>query len=160
MNSSKIIIILIAILSFLASCEEENLSQDGLIDNEEMELMEACSDNLFTSKSEVEEHLIGTWNLIGYGNSADADRPHPSIHLTINETDLTIDYSDEDEEWTETVSWEIEETSTPAGQFFSLKTTPVQYMVKIQHFCKNYMYGIIASVRVDQELMFLYEKVE
>lgn len=159
MKNLKKLRILIAMLIFFASCEKINISQnDGLIDEGETRLMEECRANPFSSKSEVEAHFIGEWELIGHGNSVFGDEPEPDINLTISDEHIIIEYSDEYEEKVDTASWEIKEMNSPAGQSFWLETTPTISTLPIQYFCEDYMYGQTFSINATIGRMYLYKK--
>ena len=151
----KNLIILISILLFFISCERE----DGLIDNKETKLMEECSENPFLSKSELEENLIGEWKLVGHGNSVFEDEPQPDINLIISNTEIIFDFSDEDETFVDSISWEIDEINSPAGQSFRLKTTPARSELTLYQFCEGYMYGKTSSINSTTARMYLYKKV-
>lgn len=155
------IISLITLIVLFASCENIEIDSlnDGLIDDAERAIMDECSSNHLTSKSDIENSLIGEWELIGHGNSTAIDEIEPNIYLTISSENLIIEYQSAIENWTDTVTWEIEETNTPAGQFFRLETTPYHFEILISNFCENYMYLEVASVRVESTKMYLYEKV-
>ena len=152
---------LMVILLLLTSCEnvDVNSLNDGLIDEAERAIMDECSSNHLTLKSDIENNLIGEWELIGHGNSTALDESEPKIYLTISNDEIVIEYEDEDENWTDTVSWVVEEVNTSAGQFFRLETTPYHFEILISNFCENYMYLEVASVRVESTKMYLYEKV-
>ena len=155
MNNSKHLIILISIFTFLTSCQKA----DGLIDNKEERLMEECSEQPFSSKSALEENLIGEWKLVGYGNSVFEDEPQPDINLTISDTEIIFKFSDEDEELEDVISWEVDEINSPSGQFFRLNTTPARSELTLYQFCEKYMYGETSSINSTVARMYLYKKV-
>lgn len=166
--------ILIAMLIFFASCEdtilsnqndcvfEENNNMDGLIDDIERAIMDDCRDNAFTSKSEIENNLIGEWKLIGHGEGWISTVSQPCAYITVLEDALTFEYEHRigGTYYLDTLtfhSWEIEEVNWSGGQYFRLNATPYTSGLFINQFCNDYMYGDGTS---SDGNMYLYEKVE
>lgn len=164
MSNLKYLVSLITILIFLLSCgkkdDEEAGINDGLISEMEEKIMADCSENELSSKNEIENNLIGEWQLIGHGNSIFDEEPQPSINLTISNDDLIFEFKNDNVEILDTLSWEIEEINSPAGQFFRFNTAPVRSELLVTQFCEKYMYGQTSPLNADPARMYLYEKVE
>ena len=82
MKSTKALFSLFIIFSILTACSKKDTTpsaafdcefvqndrdMDGLIDESERNLMEECRTNQLSSKAEIENNLIGEWELIGHG---------------------------------------------------------------------------------------------
>ena len=159
---ASFIFILISLISCIESDNNNDLelnNNDGIIDEAERAIITECSENRFTSKSEIENNLIGEWELIGHGNSIFQDEREPRIELTISNDDLIIEYQDEHIDWIDTITWEVEEHNTATGQYFSLETEPEISQLTIYNFCENYMYLEISPIVADPAMMYLYQKV-
>ena len=133
---------------------------DGLVDSTELALMTECSANAFTSKNEIEENLIGEWELIGHGEGWIPIKSQPCAYITIRAEELTFkfDASSANTGTTTVHSWEIEEVNAPGGIFFRLITLPdyVEGLYMTQ-FSSTYMYG---NAMPSDGNMYLYRKVK
>ena len=159
MNISKTIYIFLILLPFLFACQEEAVESDGVIDDTERAIMTECSANLLTSKIDIEQNLIGEWQLIGHGTTLFQTFPQPNIYLTISEDELIFDYKNTNTTRLDTISWEIEEYNSSAGQSFLMNVTPNYTELVLFQFCENYMFGETSSIN-DGGNMYLYEKVK
>jgi len=168
MKHSKFI--LISILALFVSCEdtiifdnqndcvfEENSNMDGFIDDTERAIMTDCRENPLTSKSEIENNLIGEWKLIGHGEGWIPTISQPCAYVTILDGVLAFEAEDSNIDTVTFHSWEIEEVNWSGSQYFVLNTTPLAYGLNINKFCNNYMY--VDATPFDGN-MYLYEKVK
>lgn len=166
--------ILCPTLFLLASCKEEPIlpdkgncdcvfvqndeDRDGLIDDTERALLTECSENLLTSKTDIEKNLLGEWELIGHGEGWFPTPSQPCGHLTISPDQLIWKWQTIDLDTVATFSWEIEEFTQGSTKHFRLMTTPSQGEgLFMSQFCQNYMYDDATPVDGN---MYLYEKVE
>ena len=130
---------------------------DGLIDENERTLMDECRANAFTSKTEIENNLIGEWELIGYGDGWFPFTSQPCAYLTFTEQELKFEIENFFLDTTFLLNWEIETLDT-TGTFYRLKTSePTKVGLFIGTFCESYMFGD-ATARDGH--MHLYQKVE
>ena len=135
---------------------EEEIT-DGEIDDNERMIMLECHENRFTTKSEVEENLIGEWEIIGHGAGWSINEPQPSGFLTITEDELFFEFKINTTEFIDTAQWEIVDTVHLGEDVFLLETTPELHKASsMVIFCENYMYR--NDVPFDGH-MYLYEKV-
>ena len=109
-----------------------------------------------TTKSEIENNLIGEWELIGYGNGWSPTISKPCISIKISQNNLLIDFADSNSSSISDHAWEIIETATSTGEIhFRLNMEPV-FNIGVSKFCDAYMYG--DSTPRDGN-MYLFEKV-
>lgn len=127
---------------------------EGLIDDEERALLNQCKENKLTSKSDIETHLIGEWELIGYGAGSFSSVSQPCSYITITENELVFEFKNEYMDTLTTHTWEV--TENGSGHF-SLEFVPNNKVrVFINIFCSEYMYG--NGTPIDSN-MHLYQKV-
>ena len=179
MNKAKLKLVLLAIfipsLIFL-SCKKDKMEEgntnntsnydceffqndsdmDGLIDDNERAIMEDCYDNRYFSKSEIEENIIGEWELIGHGEGWDPSMSQPCGYLTVTEEEIVLQYEDSNSDTTTIHTWEI--VSAPSG-IFTLIADPLPALspLKIYVFCEEYMYG---DATPGDGNMYLFQKVK
>ena len=165
--------LLVAALSILSSCnkkpvdcenqgcsfEKNDNGKAGIVDATERALMNECSENEFTSKSEIENNLIGEWELIGFGDGYNHSRTEsqPCANVTIRAEELTFYYSRTCRDTATVHSWELEEVNGAARTFFRLITFPQARGLYMTHFSPKYMY---INAIIDDSEMHLYRKVE
>ena len=137
--------------------EQNDDGLDGLIDATERALMDECSENAFTSKGEIEDNLIGEWELAGHGGWCGVSS-QPCAYITITADELTFEYKDAVTDTITTYSWELEERNWNGRTLFSLNTLPeVEEKIFMTNFCSNYMYIDLTSIDGN---MYLYGKVK
>ena len=102
----KLIFVFFISIFILASCdsndddlhdcsfEQIDNNQGGIIDVTEQSLISQCNQSLLTTKSEIENNLIGEWELIGYGNGWSPTISKPCISIKISQNNLLIDFAD------------------------------------------------------------------
>ena len=174
MKNLNFTLILVVALTLFMSCDKEDTfvdpgshscvfeqndeDMDGLIDATERSIMDQCSENAFTSKSEIEDNLIGEWELIGHGEGWIPTKSQPCAYVTITADELTFEYESAGTDTTTMHSWEIEEVNGSGGTFFRLNTFP-EYVegLLITQFCLTYMYG---NAMPSDGNMYLYQKVK
>lgn len=129
-------------------------AMEGLVDSVERELMRECSENSFTTTKEIEENLIGIWNLIGHGYPWVPHLSKPCAQLRITEHYINYQYEDNFVDTTSVHEWEI--TVSEIGTF-SLKISPkIDHGLKVTIFSEKYMY--YNDIKADGN-MYLFEKV-
>ena len=132
--------------------------QDGRVDDEERAVMEYCSSYGFTTKEEIEENLIGEWELVGYGHGWTADVTMPCSFIEINDDELILDYENSNLDTTLISSWEVvEEMTSNGGKRFSFAIGDFFGSFDINQFCNEYMYGDYTS---GDGNMYMYKKRE
>ena len=145
--------------SYDCTFEQNDENMDGLIDDNERAIMNECRENAFTSKVEIENNLIGEWELIGHGEGWVPRISQPCGYLTISMDELVFEFTNA---WIDTItthSWTIKETeSVNDSKIFNLETTPkTTFILPINEFCPEYMFGNITTI-IDGNL-YLYKKV-
>jgi len=127
----------------------------GLIDNDERQIMDECLANRLTSKSEIEANLIGEWELVGHGEGWVPTVSQPCGYVTISADELIFDFDSGHYDSVTLHTWELVEQQ---NQFFALEASPVigaRFYMNI--FCDEYMYSDATPVDGN---MYLYQKVE
>jgi len=141
------------------SFEQNDEDMDGIIDATERAIMDECLDNAFTSKSEIEDNLIGEWELIGHGEGWVPTTSQPCAYLTIAADELTFEFENAFIDTTIVDAWEVEKVDWTGGTYYTLKTLSDSYVegLLMTEFCSTYMYSD-ATPRDGN--MYLYRKVE
>ena len=138
--------------------EQNDNDMDGLIDDTERMIMNECMENSLSSKSSIENNLIGEWELIGHGEGWNPDKSQPCGYIIISEDELIFEFRNEYIDITSTHQWHIEEVSSNGNLSFKFKILPESTEgLSISRFCDNYMYGD-ATPRDGN--MYLYKKVD
>ncbi len=169
MSNLKSLVILISILAFLISCGNEDVNNDGLIDEtesnfmnecDEMEnsIMNECFENRLASKTSIANNLIGEWILIGYCQTVFPDTPQPEITLDFN--DSLVVFENQTANIIDTLQWEMEEISTGNGQSYRLNIEGNYTELGIQAFCEKYMYLQTWALTSTIGYTYIYEKTE
>jgi len=171
MKFSNAIFSFFVLISILSACSKKNTTprssndcefvqndadMDGLIDENERTLMDECRTNALTSKSEIENNLIGEWELIGYGTAWVPSLSQPCGTLTFTEEELIFEFQNNSIDTTYQLTWEVEILDTINNNFHRLKTSG-EIALGIGTFCEDYMFGD-ATPRDGN--MYLYQKVE
>jgi len=174
MKYFNIIFIIILNIIFLVACKKENSGKidankdcffeqidenmDGLIDETEKATMNECKQNSLTSKSKIQNNLIGEWELVGHGEGWLPAFSQPCGYLTISKEELIFEFKNADTDRVTTHDWEIEEINSNEGQQFRLNIMP-KYVegLFITQFCSNFMYG---NAMPSDGNMYLYEKMK
>ncbi len=143
------------------NCTFEQIDEDmdGLIDNYERTIMNGCTNNALTSKTDIEKNLIGEWELIGHGEGWVPKVSQPCGYLIIEEEELTLQFTSGYVDTVMTHSWEIEEIQRNQGTLFSLNLLSDHFVhqLYINQFCDEYMYG---DGTPSDGNMYLYQKVK
>ncbi len=135
--------------------EQIDENMDGLIDPTERTIMQLCRDNLLVTKREVEENLIGEWELVGFGTGWFSTLSQPCGFIEISENDLTFHFTDSQIDTVVTSQWAILEFNGQAQ--FQLETDVNLYSINfINQFCRDYMF---VDATPSDGNMYLYEKV-
>ncbi len=142
-----------------SGCEfvQVDANMDGLIDETEQALISSCRVAAFTSKAEIESHLIGEWELIGHGEGWIPAISQPCARITVTDSMLTFDFDNGRSNFIETYTWEIEEVAWSGGTYFRLKLPSYVEGLFITNFCTDYMFG---DATPSDGNMYLYEKVK
>lgn len=134
-------------------------SDDGDITEDERALMTECDQNSLISQAEIENNLIGEWELVGFGyGGVGSNVPCPRISMLFSSDKVTTISDGE----VSTSDWKIEEVQTANGTFccYSLVLFPQLinngFALDINTFCQQYMY---ADEYGRHGNMYLFEKV-
>lgn len=136
--------------------EQVDEDMDGLIDDSERAIMDECMSNELTSISDIEQNLIGEWELVGHGEGWVPKISQPCAYLTISSESLTLDFHNS---YTDTITnhtWEVEQDAL-GSIYFYLKTSDAKSALFINQFCEDYMYGDATPLDGN---MHLYQKVK
>lgn len=131
-------------------------SDNGVIDDEERAIMNDCRNQSLFSKNDIEENLIGAWELIGHGEGWFVSVPEPCGYLMISEDELRLEFTSAYRDTVSFHEWMIEEVINGSGSNFHLRVEPVAHEVAMTVFCESFMY--VNNTPVDGN-MYLYEKV-
>jgi len=146
--------------SYSYDCEykENKLGKEGLVDDTELAFIKECNENAFKSKEEIENNLIGEWELIGFGSGWQESASQPCIYIKFAENEMLIDITNADGNKVINNSWFIDEIVTTAEQpVFRLNTSPdFIHEAIITRFSEKFMYSD-SSARDGN--MYLYEKM-
>ncbi len=164
---TRIIILLSTILLLMSTCTKDNDDKrqecnfendpetlEGIIDNEEQEIMATCLENRLTTKEEIETNLIGTWKIIGYGGGWFPNGSTPCGNLEITTNEMTLKFTNEFIDTMIVHSWNVIERQN--GQFY-LETNPEFRSLLLSNFCAQYMFYNHTPFDGD---MYIYEKID
>lgn len=133
-------------------------NEDGVIDSTELEIMYSCYENAFQTVAEIEENLIGEWELVGYGDWWGWFKSNPCSYIVIEKDELLYQFTNEQFDTLITFQWHIEERGLPGIKLFQLVLEPeIWPRPAMRTFCSDYMY--FDDTPVDGS-MNLYEKVK
>jgi len=136
--------------------EQVDEDMDGLIDDNERAIMDDCKSNALTSISEIEQNLIGEWELVGHGEGWVPRVSQPCAYLTITSESLSLDFNNGSTDTLTTHTWEVKQGDSGDLTFF-LKASESNFALFINQFCEEYMYGDATPVDGN---MHLYQKVK
>jgi hypothetical protein len=177
MKLVKALLILISIFSLLLACNKDKIqiqmqnscdfvqnedNLDGLLDEEEEALVVECIEDRLNSIEDIEDNLIGEWELIGYSDHRNPSYSQPCAYIVITQNTLTFEFENAEKDTIASYSWAVQEGIWPGGlvlEFFiiQLSTSDRVEGLEMTHFCTNYMYGNhTPSSRGD---FYLYRKV-
>ncbi len=129
-------------------------AKDGLIDENEKQIMLDCIDSAIESKTQLEENIIGAWELVGFGHGWIGSISQPCSLLEFEEDGtLTLQYTNQYIDTTTMHTWEI--VSNPDRFTLQITPQPVEYIF-ISYVCPNYMFG---NGTFSDGNMHLYEKM-
>lgn len=146
--------IVVACLILLSACNDDNSvlemrtncdfvhneeNKDGAIDEWERTIMDECLANRLTERGDLERHLPGTWELVGFGHGWFHGTSQPCSKITITDQSLILEYDNGGIDTTATYSWNLAEG--PAGNIsFQITPRPLGNIF-FSAICKDYMYG-------------------
>ena len=162
-------ILLLFILFFLASAckkndpvlddltdtcvfEQVDANMDGLIDENESMIMQACFDSRFESAEQLQSNIIGFWELIGHGEGWIPSISQPCATIEISEDELIFAYADGNVDQRTTHIWQI--AVSPDNTPYFIVNPPVEGL-NLSIYCAEFMYGD-ATPRDGN--MYLYQK--
>jgi len=159
LNFSKSVIIIV-IASLVMSCNQNEVL-GGLVEINSIEeldaIMTSCSENEFLTREEIEDNLIGNWDLLGIRSGWVNEFEKGNISLEIDEDKIVLNDNDT-EEFLET-AWKLRFIEVNTYQYFYLETSEEGFNNRLgmETFCGQYMYG---TGLVDDGNTYVYQKVE
>lgn len=169
--SYLLIIALVSSALFISSCNDDmddgtssydcvfvqdDDTDDGFISDAERETMNECYNTRLMTTDGIKNNLIGEWQIIGHGEGWFPKVSQPCSYLTITESEITFEYTDEFTDTLTVHDWNVEKIQTPSWSYYSLNTTPNLWL-GLSVFCDQYMYG---DATPSDGNMYLFEKVE
>ena len=142
----------------LTDCAFEQIDEnmDGIIDETERSIMKDCLDNIFSSKSIIENNIIGEWSLIGHGEGWVPSVSQPCGYIKITTEELIFKFQNAYIDTMITSGWEIEDVSTGLFDAFKLKIdSEFQEGLGMTNFCEQFIY---VDATPSDGNMYLYEK--
>lgn len=137
----RLFICLLTLALFSFACEDTlELESDTRISEAEQEVLEDCQSQALSTRKQIEENLIGSWELVGYacGNCIDGEAPTASIRFQVDGGHYQ--YEDEFEQIDASFTWRIEERTNLFGDtVLSLTTDPIFSGLFADVFCQSYM---------------------
>jgi len=138
--------------------EQNDENRDGVLDENELSIMDDCRNNELGSVSEIESNLIGEWVLIGHGEGWVPTISQPCSNIIITEDNLEWSISDGWKDTTIITTWEIIELNPPLGSAHRLVVgSDFSYGLDMVRFCERYMFG---NEFVFDGNIYIYEKVK
>ncbi|PHN01626.1 hypothetical protein CRP01_36005 [Flavilitoribacter nigricans DSM 23189 = NBRC 102662] len=137
---------------------QNDASMEGLIDETERSLMEACLENRLTTKTEVENNLIGEWELVGHGEGWIPSYSQPCAYLNIEAGSLSFQFTNAFRDTLATYAWEVMEVNSGGSNYYWLKTTPDETgYLGFTTFCSD---NIFLDATPSDGNMYLYRRME
>lgn len=133
--------------------EQIDDNEDGWIDSTEQAIMNECFENRFMTGQQIEDNLIGEWDLVGHGEGWLPKFSQPCANITFTSNSLIFDYEDEFTDTITTHQWVIKESNN--GAYF-LEVEPSSYLLTFGTFCEDYFF--FNSTPFDGN-MYLYQKI-
>lgn len=131
---------------------------DGLIDEDEAEFMQLCINEVYDSKEEIEDNLIGEWILVGHGEGWVSTISQPCAYAIFEKDVVTYKFENASVDTIITIEYEIKESQSPSSKIFSIDVGDLFVDgLRITQFSPMYMFGD-ATARDGN--MYLYEKVK
>lgn len=117
---------------------QDDDTEDGLIDEDERQIMEDCLAARITDLQLLEENLIGSWDLVGHGEGWFPNISEPCSSLEITEDELILTFQNT---WIDTTSVHSWSFVDGFGGNLKLELTPVGAVgLSFDVLCENYMY--------------------
>jgi hypothetical protein len=132
--------------------EQIDDNEDGWIDSTEQAIMNECFENRFMTRQQIEDNLIGEWNLVGHGEGWLPKYSQPCANIIIKSDELIFDFEDGFIDTISTHQWSIKETNS--GEFF-LEAEPISFYLNFSTFCEEY---IFLNHTPSDGNMYLYQK--
>ncbi len=163
----KRVLFLIIVSLLLLGCKEDDSANPNLTDAscafvqsiEELHALRSdCWDNQLSSKSEIEENLIGDWVLSGIKPGwIDFEPSTECLLLSITSTSLTLRNMETDEEFK--TDWNLITFDINDNDVFYLQpdVDDLRWLVGMHCFSKNIMSG--SGFAIDSDT-YVYEKVK
>lgn len=149
--------LLISLISICLACNDQlELQNDAVLSEEEKEVLEDCQAQFIPTAKQIEENLIGSWELVGYACSSCSYSKSPNATIDFQPKVGRYRYKDEFEEIDKPFTWEIKVLRFSFREpVLFLETDPVLPGLFADFFCQNYL----GTDRIDSDgSMFIYAK--
>lgn len=144
--------------SYACIFEQNDDDLDGVIDDNERKIMKECLENPLSSKSSIENNLIGEWELIGHGEGWIPTISQPCGYIRISEDELIYEFRNDRTDIVSVHQWNIQELNSNGSVSFKFNIIPKPTVgLSMSQFCDKYMYGD-ATPRDGN--MYLYAKID
>ena len=116
-----------------------------------------CNGSEITSKEDIENNLIGDWQLIGISTGWVHQFEKSNISLRIDENSIV--FNDVDRGEVIESNWNLIFVEVNSIQYYYLETSEesLRYILGMQTFCDQFMYG---NGRVSDGATYVYHKVK
>jgi len=134
---------------------EDTATAEGWFNEFEATTIEECNANQLTSKEDIEQNLIGEWELVGQASGWAIPVNMPCAHIKIEKEELVFTFKNAQIDTVTKHTWKIEEDTRFNEKVYQLTVEPLTYGLEIHSFCSNFMYYDYIPLDGD---MVLYEK--
>lgn len=85
--------LLLVLFSTCLACNDElTLQNDAILSEEEKEVLEDCQKTVIRTQKQIEENLIGYWELVGYACGYCSYSESPTASVSLNTTIFCQNY--------------------------------------------------------------------
>jgi hypothetical protein len=134
---------------------QDDSSMDGLIDEQENNIMSSCFDNRITSEAALRANTIGTWELIGFAQGWFPNVLQPCATMIFTADELEYSFTNASLDTTLTMAWSVVEHSSVEG-FYELEFERTDLpAVELNIYCEEYMYSNLTPLDGN---MYIFER--
>ncbi len=155
------IILFLIIASIAISCNEDEPRTERAVEINTVEeldkMMRTCRESEFLSREEIENNLIGDWQLIGIRSGWVNEFEKKDIRLKIDAEKIVLNDRTTGEIFE--TDWELKFVEVNSYQYHYLETDEDGFNNRLgmETFCEEMMYG---TGRVDDADIYVYYKVD
>lgn len=136
---------------------QDDETADGWYSETEIAILNDCLRNQFTLEEDIQQNLIGEWELIGHAMGWALPISLPCAHIIITEDELTFTYEDADVDEVTDHTWKIIQSSYFGTKIFKINVEPRNRLLEMHTFCTEYMFQ---DNTPNDGNMYLYQKIE